>query len=106
MTALLPFALRHWKLLASVVTLSLALTWGAIGWNRAGHWKRAYQSEKAAYATFRTAIVDRTAEALAAQNAANAAYKEKTNEWPAAGLADTEIGSIRLHQLPVRNLWG
>jgi len=26
--------------------------------------------------------------------------------WPAAGLADTEIGSIRLHQLPVRNLWG
>ena len=28
------------------------------------------------------------------------------NPWPAAGLADTEIGSIRLHQLPVRNLWG
>jgi hypothetical protein len=26
--------------------------------------------------------------------------------WPAAGLADTEIGSIRLHQLAVRNLWG
>jgi peptidoglycan/xylan/chitin deacetylase (PgdA/CDA1 family) len=28
------------------------------------------------------------------------------SSWPAAGLADTEIGSIRLHQLPVRNLWG
>lgn len=26
--------------------------------------------------------------------------------WPAAGLADTELGSIMLHQLPVQNLWG
>ncbi|WP_294275338.1 hypothetical protein [uncultured Sphingomonas sp.] len=26
--------------------------------------------------------------------------------WPAAGLADTEIGSFRLHQLPFRSRWG
>jgi len=71
-TALLPFALRHWRIILTGVALSLALAWGAIGWNRAGHWKRAYQSEKAAYATFRAAIIDRTAEALAAQKSLNA----------------------------------
>lgn len=71
-----------------VVALALSSAWGGIGWNRAGHWKRAYQSEKAAYATFRTAIVDRTADALAAQQSLNAAYKEKTDEAARQSQAD------------------
>ncbi|QUT07900.1 hypothetical protein KFK14_11225 [Sphingobium phenoxybenzoativorans] len=81
MLGLLPtLALRHWKLLLSGLAVALLLAWGGIGWNRAGHWKKAYNAEHQAYGIFRARVIDRTKEATAAQNALNAAEKEKSNE--------------------------
>lgn len=94
MLGLLPtLALRHWKLLASGLVLALLLTWGGIGWNRAGHWKKAYLAEHQAYGIFRARVIDRTTEATAKQNAVNAAFKKETTD--AAKQADETIGDLR-----------
>lgn len=73
-------ALRHWKLLASGLALALLLAWGFYWKGQAGHWKKAYLAEHQAYGIFRARVIDRTTEATAAQNALNAAMKEKSNE--------------------------
>lgn len=72
-------ALRHWKLLASGLVLALLLIWGGIGWNRAGHWKKAFESEHQAYGIFRTTIIDKTAVSIA-ENKANVARIESARQ--------------------------
>ena len=73
--------------------LALALAWGLRVNSLRASYKAKWQAVSTEYASFKTAIVDKTAEALAAQKAVNAAkeaeYQEKADE------ADKSIDDLR-----------
>jgi uncharacterized protein YdbL (DUF1318 family) len=86
--ALWPILRRFWWILP----LALALAWVARIDHLRAHWKSAYEAEHKAYGIFRAEIIDKSAEALAAQKAVNAA-KEKHYE-EVASQADTRYADL------------
>lgn len=89
MTALLPLLRRYWP----AIPILLACLWvWRIDTLRASY-KRQFTEVRQEYALFKTQIIDRTAEALAAQKAVNAAQEQ---EWKdKADAADESIVDLR-----------
>lgn len=89
MTAALSFLRKFWW----AVPFACALAWGLRVDGLRGSYKVKWQDVSAEYAAFKVAIIDKTAEALAAQRAVNAAreadYEEKAHE------ADQEVAGLR-----------
>lgn len=89
MIAALPLLRRFWWALP----LALALIWGLRVDHLRATYKARWQAVSTEYAAFKTAIIDKTAEALAAQRAVNQAkeaeYQEKARE------ADQSLDDLR-----------